>query len=171
MAKAITGPRGATCRGSTEMHNQLICASSLWWESEVFIPCAGLPWWLRWWRICLQSRRVGFDPWVGKIPWRRGWLLTPIFLPGEFHGQRSLAGCSVGGRKESDTTEAIYVARTQAGWLYACLTLPVTAVCDAPIASHLQLQERHPPSVSAFCLLNYLLSVVFFFFFLILFYF
>ena len=42
-------------------------------------------------RICLQCRRPGFDPWVGQIPWRRGWLLTPVFLPGEFREQRSLA--------------------------------------------------------------------------------
>ena len=34
----------------------------------------------------------GFDPWVKKIPWRRKWQLTPVFLPGEFHGQRNLAG-------------------------------------------------------------------------------
>ena len=33
-----------------------------------------------------------FSPWVGKIPWRRAWQLTLVFLPGEFHGQRSLAG-------------------------------------------------------------------------------
>ena len=33
--------------------------------------------------ICLQCRRLGFDPWVGKIPWRRAWQLTPVFLPGE----------------------------------------------------------------------------------------
>ena len=33
-----------------------------------------------------------FDPWVGKILWRREWLPTTVFLPGEFHGQRSLAG-------------------------------------------------------------------------------
>ena len=32
------------------------------------------------------------ETWVGKIPWKREWLLTPVFLPGEFHGQRSLAG-------------------------------------------------------------------------------
>ena len=46
------------------------------------------------WRICLQSRRCrryGFGPWVGKIPWRRKWL-TPVFLPGESHGQRILVG-------------------------------------------------------------------------------
>ena len=54
----------------------------------------GLPWWLRWSRIHLQLRRPGFDPWVGKIPWRRAWQPTPVFLPGEFHGQRSLAGYS-----------------------------------------------------------------------------
>ena len=53
-----------------------------------------LSWWFRWWRICLQCWRPGFDPWVGKIPWRRKWLLTPVFLPGEFHGQRSLTGYS-----------------------------------------------------------------------------
>ena len=43
-------------------------------------------------KICLQCERPRFDPWVGKIPWRREWLPTWIFLPGEFHGQRSLAG-------------------------------------------------------------------------------
>ena len=44
------------------------------------------------------------DPWVGKIPWRRQWLFTPVFLPGESHGQRSLAGYSPWGRTESDRT-------------------------------------------------------------------
>ena len=38
--------------------------------------------------------RCGFDPWVGKIPWRRALQPTPVFLPGESHGQRSLAGHS-----------------------------------------------------------------------------
>ena len=56
----------------------------------------------------LQYRRPGFDPWVRKIPWRREWLPTPVFLPGEFHGQRSLAGYSPRGRKESDTTERLH---------------------------------------------------------------
>ena len=37
-------------------------------------------------------KRCGFNPWVGKIPWRRAWQLTPVFLPGESHGQRSLEG-------------------------------------------------------------------------------
>ena len=37
-------------------------------------------------------RRLKFNPWVGKIPWRRTWQPTPVFLPGESHEQRSLAG-------------------------------------------------------------------------------
>ena len=59
-------------------------------------------------RTCLQCRRLGFDPWVKKIPWRREWQPTPIFLPGEFHGQRSLAGCRPWSLKESDTTERLH---------------------------------------------------------------
>ena len=62
-------------------------------------------WWLRWKRIHLQCRRPGFDPWGGKIPWRREWLPTPVFWPGKFHGQRSLVGYSPWGCKELDTTE------------------------------------------------------------------
>ena len=57
-------------------------------------------------RIHLQCRRPGFNPWVGKILWRREWLPSPVFLPGESHGQRSLTGYSPWGCKESDTTEA-----------------------------------------------------------------
>ena len=56
-------------------------------------------------RIHLQCRRLRFNPQVGKIPWRREWQPTPVFLPGEPHGQRSLAGYSPWGRKESDMTE------------------------------------------------------------------
>ena len=54
------------------------------------------------WRICLRRSRPGFDPWVGEIPWRRAWQPTPVFLPGDSHGWRSLAGCS----PQVDTTEA-----------------------------------------------------------------
>ena len=42
--------------------------------------------------FCPQCRRPRFNPWVKKIPWRRKWQPTPVFLPGEFHGQRSLVG-------------------------------------------------------------------------------
>ena len=52
-----------------------------------------------------QHKRRGFDPWVGKIPCKRAWQSTPVFLPGESHGQRSLAGYSPKGPKELDMSE------------------------------------------------------------------
>ena len=57
-------------------------------------------------KICLQCRRPGFDPWVWKIPLKRV-LPMPVFLPGEFHGQRTLVGYSPWGRKETDMTERL----------------------------------------------------------------
>ena len=63
-----------------------------------------LSWWLNG-RIFLQCRRRRLDPWVGRIPWRRKWQPTPEFLPGEFHGQRSLAGYSPWSPKEMEMTE------------------------------------------------------------------
>ena len=58
----------------------------------------------------LQCGRCRFDPWVRKIPWRRTWQLTPVFLPGESHGQKSLAGYSPWDRKESDMTERLILS-------------------------------------------------------------
>ena len=58
-------------------------------------------------RICLQCGRHGFDPWVGKILWRRAWQPTPVSLPGEFHEQKNLVGPSAWGHKELDMTEGI----------------------------------------------------------------
>ena len=57
--------------------------------------------------------RCRFDLWVRKIPWRRKWQPTPVFLPEKSHGQRSLAVYSPWGRKESDTNE--HTHRTQKG--------------------------------------------------------
>ena len=50
--------------------------------------------------------RFGFSPWVRKIPWKRAWLPTPVFLPGESQGQRSLVGYSPWDPKETDKNEA-----------------------------------------------------------------
>ena len=55
--------------------------------------------------ICLQCRRPGFNPWVRKIPRRRGWQPTPVFLPGESHGQRNLVAYSPWSHKELDPTK------------------------------------------------------------------
>ena len=72
-------------------------------EYEFTCVCIGLHWGL----VSKESAcnvedmgsRPGFDPWVGKIPWRRAWQPSPVFLPGESHGQRSLVGYSPWGRK------------------------------------------------------------------------
>ena len=53
-------------------------------------------------KFYLRAWRAGFDPWVGKIPWRREWQPTPVFLPRESHGKRSLRGNSPWGLKELD---------------------------------------------------------------------
>ena len=47
-----------------------------------------------------------FNPWIRKIPWRKAWQPTPVFLPGESQGRGSLVGCRLWGRTELDTTEA-----------------------------------------------------------------
>ena len=60
---------------------------------------------------CRRCKRLRFDPWVKKIPWRRAWQSTPAFLPGESQGQRSLACYSSWGCKELDTNEAPEHAR------------------------------------------------------------
>ena len=70
----------------------------------------GPPRWRSGKEFSCQRERLRFNPWVGKIPWSRKWQLTPEFLPGKFHGQMSLVGYSLWGRKESDTTE---LTRTQ----------------------------------------------------------
>ena len=66
----------------------------------------GLPWWISGKESACQCRRCEFNPWFGKIFWRRKWQSTPIFLPRESHGQRSLVSYSPLGHTESDMTEA-----------------------------------------------------------------
>ena len=56
---------------------------------------------------CRKHKRCRFDPWVGKMPWRKAWQPTAVLLPGESHGQRSLAGYSPRGRHESGVTKRL----------------------------------------------------------------
>ena len=74
-------------------------------------------------RVCLQCGRPRFDPWVRKNPQGRKWLPTPVFLPGEFHEQRSLAGYSPWGHKESDTTEHTHIAEEESSSRLCILNL------------------------------------------------
>jgi len=53
---------------------------------EIATKLLGLSKWLNGKESSWQCRKLGFNPWVGKIPWRRKWLTTPVFLPGKSHG-------------------------------------------------------------------------------------
>ena len=85
------------CRAQWDSHPEGEEGESKYWLNLLTQP--GLPWWLWLWRICLQCRRSRFDAWLGKLPWRRTWQPTPVFLPGEPHGQRSLVGYSPWGHR------------------------------------------------------------------------
>ena len=58
-------------------------------------------------RASLVAQITWLSSWVKKVPWRRKWLPIPVFLPGDFHGQRSLVGYSPWGCKELDMTEQL----------------------------------------------------------------
>ena len=127
---------------------------------------------LRWWcyykgPTCqCRCKRCRFNPWVGKIPWRKEWQPTPVFLPGESHGQRSLEGYSPQGHKESDMTKQarmpfLWLPSPNSHWLLSLLCLkrrdPVIAWCP-----------RHPPTpfetlalYVVFCLPGNTLSLLF----------
>ena len=90
-----------------------------------------------------QCRRFRFNPCLGKIRWRRKWQPTPVFLPGEPHGQRSLAGYSPWGCRESDTTEQLSLTQH-------CKQLSVRfsrSVVSDSLRSH-GLQHARPPCPS-----------------------
>ena len=78
--------------------------------------------------VCLQCGRPGFDPWFGKIPWRRKWQPTPVLLPEKSHGRRSLAGYRPWGCKESDMTERLHVTSLQ----YICRLLQWLSDKESP---------------------------------------
>ena len=88
--------------------SRIILTQSGWSEEEhaKYLACSKVLSWLPlWFRQCLQCRRPEFDPWIGRIPCRRGWQPTPVFLPAEFHWQSSLVNYCPRDHKESDMTE------------------------------------------------------------------
>ena len=104
--------RGKWGRRRITLHiNPSLPTAHLWaytWISDLDLEMSlkyhtRLPWWLRWWSICLQSRRPGFDPWVGNIPWRRKWQPTPVLLPRKSYGRRSLVQATAHGVTKSWT--------------------------------------------------------------------
>ena len=81
----------------------LIVHSGFIYNRQKLRMILGLPRWCQ----CRRHKGLKFDPWVRKFSWRRKWQPTPVFLPGEFHEQRSLAGYSPWGCKELDMTERL----------------------------------------------------------------
>ena len=78
----------------------------------------GMGKWLRWLTIHLQCKRLRFNSWVRKIPWRREWRPTPVFLPWRSHGHKILAGYSPWDRKGLDTTKQLTLTFHEMGkWL------------------------------------------------------
>ena len=86
---------------------QNVFPSSLFESLMLLLDDMWAPLWLRLERICLQCRGPWFNLWARRTSWRRAWQPTPVFLPGEVHGQRSLVGYSPHGYKESDRTERL----------------------------------------------------------------
>ena len=74
----------------------------------------GLPLWLSVKESACQCRRCGFNPWVGKVPWRRKWQPAPLFLLGKLHGQRSLVGYNLWGHKRV----RLYLVTKQQQYVY-----------------------------------------------------
>ena len=91
---------------------------------NLFVHVSTAPWWLTWYRICLWSRRLGFDPRARKIHWRKEWQLSPVFLPGELHGPRSLMGYSPWAGKESNTQQLTLLLFTIPGGSVVKNSLP-----------------------------------------------
>ena len=94
-----------------------------------------------------------FNPWVGKMPWRRAWQPTPVFLPGESRGQKSLVGYSLWGHKESERTEIT---------LQECSEHPNTANIRRWIAWRMACEPWGRFLLSVYC---FVVGLLFFFFY------
>ena len=90
----------------------------------------------------LQCRRPGFHPWVKKIPWRKEWLPTPVFLPGESLVQRSLVGYIPWGHKELDMTEQLTYPHT-----HGKLTLNICFLCAESRARYSDVGSLTPMDI------------------------
>ena len=98
---------------------------------------------------CKRCWRLGFDPWVGKIPWRKKWQSIQVFLPGKFHGLRNLVGYSPQSSKKSDISEHTHTRYSQ--YIYGgsglvaklCPTLvtPWTIAHQAPLSMEFPRQK------------------------------
>ena len=90
---------------------------------------------------CSRHKRCQFDPWIRKISWRKAWQPTPVLLLGKSHGQRSLAGYSPWGHKESDMTE-----HTRTLYNFPSRVKSSSTVCQQSHLTLVQYRRRYTPS-------------------------
>ena len=100
----MLGTKALLSRSLSWREQSILDGDECYWrrDTTTHSNIIGLLLWFSWQRVCLQCERPGFDPWVGKIPWRRERLPTPVFWPGEFQGLYSPRG-----HKESDINERL----------------------------------------------------------------
>ena len=128
------------CYGKSEGLGQAISACSsvgAWvFNKTVLTFVSGLPRWLSGKEStcqCRRCRRWRFNPWAGKIPWRRKWKPAPVFLPGESHGQRSLVGYSPWGHKQSDMSERL----SSTHYILKDVSMAYMCDCSYTVSTHL----------------------------------
>ena len=121
-----------------------------WTRTTAYI---GLPRWLSCKEAacqCPRHKRHGFDPWVRKTPWIRKWQPTPVFLPGQSHGWRSLVGSMVSQRVEHDWTTEHTLTLPTYPWVSEWVKLlshvrlfatPWTVAPQAPLSMGFSRQE------------------------------
>ena len=98
--------------------------SKIYLSFSVPYTILSLPRWRSGKESACQCRRCGFDPWVGKIPWRRKWQMAPMFLPGESQEQRSLSGYSTWGHKRVQHDWTLHIIATRNNIIYAVNCFP-----------------------------------------------
>ena len=149
-----SSPNFSGCLSASCKMRKMLC--SLTWNSSiisVFVIWFGGNFVARLVKNLLAMRETGFDPWVGKISWRREWPPTPVFWPGEVHGLYSSWGC-----KESDATERISLQLggdrrqfcTRGSWPTDIFTSGKFQVTPSP-GLRLALQQASDPAGSYSC--------------------
>ena len=101
----------------------------------------GLPWWLSSTESACKCRRCRFNPWVRKIPWRRRWQPTVVFLPGKSHGQRSRAGYIQAIGSQKNRHDLVTKQQQQSPCVFLSTELPnvestIRFLSPAPYPSH-----------------------------------
>ena len=98
--------------------------------------------------VCLQCGRPGFNPWVGKISWRRKWQPSSVLLPGKSHGRRNLVGYSPWGHKELTTTERLQFTCDFTSHIYADNLENMSSTLTSQLQTYIICMDNISTSVS-----------------------